>query len=186
MRLVDADALMGRIIQRSQALITPNGKAGYLGLFVKDIQQVVDVEPTINPDDLRPHGRWLPTNDNDKKRCSRCDVIHLIAQYPYGQANCCPNCGALMDGANEPLTLDELRQMDEEPVYVQIGDGREGYVILVWEYGSAMLYGPKFELCEMDQDFYNMVHNDPDGHFGLHVLGWLAYRHKPAHGKENE
>ena len=44
------------------------------------------------------HGRWLSTNDDNKKRCSQCDVIHLIAQYPHGQANYCPNCGAKMDG----------------------------------------------------------------------------------------
>lgn len=43
------------------------------------------------------HGRWMPTSDDNKKRCSGCDVIHLIAQYPHGQANFCPNCGAKMD-----------------------------------------------------------------------------------------
>ena len=42
-------------------------------------------------------GVWLPTNDNNKKRCSRCDVIHLIAQYPRGKINYCPNCGARME-----------------------------------------------------------------------------------------
>lgn len=52
--------------------------------------QAVDAEPVR-------HARWLPTNDDNKKRCSRCDVIHLIAQYPHGQANYCPNCGAKMD-----------------------------------------------------------------------------------------
>lgn len=46
------------------------------------------------------HGEWLPTNDENKKRCSRCDVIHLIAQYPHGEANWCPNCGADTRGAN--------------------------------------------------------------------------------------
>lgn len=40
------------------------------------------------------HGRWIPTHDADKLRCSRCDVIHLIAQYPHGEINYCPNCGA--------------------------------------------------------------------------------------------
>ena len=44
------------------------------------------------------HGRWVPTSDANKKRCSRCDVIHLIAQYPHGEINYCPNCGARMDG----------------------------------------------------------------------------------------
>ena len=46
---------------------------------------------------FRRCGRWLPTSDENKKRCSVCDIIHLIAQYPHGQANYCPNCGAKMD-----------------------------------------------------------------------------------------
>lgn len=48
-------------------------------------------------------GRWIKTNDDTKKRCSECDVICLIAQYPHGEANFCPNCGALneMDGDSE-------------------------------------------------------------------------------------
>ena len=43
-------------------------------------------------------GKWIQTNDDNKKRCSNCDVIHLIAQYPNGQANYCPNCSAKMTG----------------------------------------------------------------------------------------
>ena len=44
--------------------------------------------------DVRPvvMGKWLPTSDKNKKRCSKCDVIHLIAQYPHGESNFCPNC----------------------------------------------------------------------------------------------
>ena len=50
-----------------------------------------DVAPVV-------HSRWIETKDQNKKRCGRCDVIHLIAQYPNGNANFCPNCGAKMDG----------------------------------------------------------------------------------------
>ena len=53
--------------------------------------------PTADVAEVR-HGQWLPTKDKNKKRCSRCDVIHLIAQYPNGEANYCPNCGAKMRG----------------------------------------------------------------------------------------
>lgn len=31
-------------------------------------------------------------------RCSECGVIHLIEQYPTGNSNFCPNCGAKMAG----------------------------------------------------------------------------------------
>ena len=40
---------------------------------------------------------WLDTQDDNKKRCSNCDIIHLIAQYPFGNVNFCPNCGATMN-----------------------------------------------------------------------------------------
>jgi predicted RNA-binding Zn-ribbon protein involved in translation (DUF1610 family) len=42
------------------------------------------------------HGHWIKCRDRDKKRCSECDVIVMIAQYPHGEANYCPNCGADM------------------------------------------------------------------------------------------
>lgn len=53
-----------------------------------------DVAPVV-------HGEWLETNDENKKKCSRCRVIHLIAQYPAGNIDYCPNCGAKMDGGAE-------------------------------------------------------------------------------------
>lgn len=47
-------------------------------------------------------GEWLPTHDANKVRCSNCDVIHLIAQYPHGDINFCPNCGAsMLDGEEQ-------------------------------------------------------------------------------------
>lgn len=47
------------------------------------------------------HGKWLNTRDKNKKMCSCCGVIHFIAQYPFGRANHCPNCGAKIDDENE-------------------------------------------------------------------------------------
>ena len=40
----------------------------------------------------RKHGYWIRV-DNTKCRCSECDIIHMIAQYPHGEINYCPNCG---------------------------------------------------------------------------------------------
>ena len=51
--------------------------------------------PSAQPEQKK--GKWLSTSDNNKKRCSECDVITLIAQYPFGKANFCPNCGAKME-----------------------------------------------------------------------------------------
>lgn len=47
------------------------------------------------------HGRWENTNTPNQLRCSKCEVIHFIAQYPHGEVNFCPNCGAKMDGDSE-------------------------------------------------------------------------------------
>ncbi len=49
-----------------------------------------DVAPVV-------HGRWIQVDDT-KCKCSECEVITLIAQYPHGDKNYCPNCGAKMDG----------------------------------------------------------------------------------------
>ena len=50
---------------------------------------VADVAPVV-------HGRWIQV-DSTKCRCSHCDIIALIALYPHGDKNFCPNCGAKMD-----------------------------------------------------------------------------------------
>lgn len=86
---------------------------------------------------------------------------------------------------NSPLTLDELRQMDGEPVWVQYGNGTQGWAIVDISFGALSLYGPAFGECECPQDeFINMEYDDPAGYFGLHVLGWRAYRRKPENGTE--
>lgn len=40
--------------------------------------------------------KWLETHDDNKKRCSNCDFIFLIATYPACSADYCPHCGARM------------------------------------------------------------------------------------------
>ena len=100
-----------------------------------------------------------------------------IQQY----AESCADCGF----CNAPLTLDELRGMDGEPVYLQFGDGVCGWAIVLIDGDWITFECPDFDgHCEPDVDFINMEYNDPDGHFGLHILGWRALRRKPEPGKE--
>ena len=68
-------------------------------------------------------------------------------------------------GKNEPLTLDELRKMDGEPVWVQSPG--------VPEYG-------RWAIVEGVGDNCLFLHDD----FTCHDYGktWLAYRHKPEEG----
>ena len=73
------------------------------------------------------------------------------------------------NGLNEPLTLDELREMDGEPVWiVEYPDWGH------WELSAEA----EDYVTDRDTDFYGMNHNDPDGRYGLHKLGWLAFRRK--------
>lgn len=71
---------------------------------------------------------------------------------------------------NEPLTLQELREMNDEPVWIieypqwghwELSDDADDYI------------------NDRHEEFYNMKYNDPHGRYGLHAMGWLAYRHKP-------
>lgn len=71
-----------------------------------------------------------------------------------------------------PLTLDQLREMDGQPVWiVEYPDWGH------WELSEdANDY-----IVDRNLNFYGMKHDDPDGRYGLHKLGWLAYSYPPAH-----
>lgn len=77
-------------------------------------------------------------------------------------------CPAIL---NEPLTVEQLRKMDGEPVWI-VEAPDWGH----WELSADA----EDYLCDRDPDFYNMkMRNDPEGRYGLHALGWLAYARKP-------
>jgi len=48
----------------------------------------------------QPQGEWIRVDD-EKVKCSICEVIHLMYSYPGTTANYCPNCGAKMKGGAE-------------------------------------------------------------------------------------
>ena len=62
----------------------------------EEIEEAINAAPAA---DVAPvvRGHWIQV-DSTKCRCSRCDIIALIALYPHGDKNYCPNCGAKMDG----------------------------------------------------------------------------------------
>lgn len=59
--------------------------------------KLVDDVPTADVQEVK-HGTWENTNTPNQLRCSNCEIIHFIAQYPHGETNYCPNCGTRMDG----------------------------------------------------------------------------------------
>lgn len=54
----------------------------------------LSVAPTINPEDLRPHGWWIQHNkeNNNWVECSECNTVGS----PFWK--CCPVCTAMMSG----------------------------------------------------------------------------------------
>ena len=139
-----------------------------------------------------PKGRGFQVDG----KCRRCggplmtyyceDRLHLIA---------CEKCGTLaltkavspqvaanltlrqptLTPPNEPLTMEQLREMDGEPVWI-VEQPDWGH----WELSADA----EDYLADRDQDFYGLKHDDPAGRYGLHVLGWLAYR-RPPEGEEH-
>ncbi len=81
------------------------------------------------------------------------------------------------EAPNPPLTLEELRQMDGEPVWVIgvscINNFQGHWDIFDWSDGH-MLFCKSLE--EPDLENY-----DPDGRLG--IAGWRAYRRKPEEEK---
>lgn len=77
---------------------------------------------------------------------------------------------------NKPLTLDELRGMDGEPVWIVEAPD--------WGHWELSEHAEDY-LDDRDPDFYGMKHDDPAGRYGLHVLGWLAYARRPEGSEIN-
>ena len=71
---------------------------------------------------------------------------------------------------NEALTLEQLREMNGEPVWI-VEHPDWGH----WELSADA----EDYIADRDQDLYGLKHDDPAGQCGLHVLGWLAYRRPP-------
>ena len=72
----------------------------------------------------------------------------------------------------DPLTLEQLRKMDGQPVWI-MESPNWGH----WELSEDA----EDYLCDRDTDLYGLTYPDPDGKGGLHKLGWIAYAYPPAH-----
>lgn len=88
MRLIDADALMGR----TNGIFNDGEGIHYI--------DVADVEtaPTIEAEPVR-HGRWVEQQIKsvDSEEISKCSVCCYPVSTMWGKTNFCPNCGAKMD-----------------------------------------------------------------------------------------
>lgn len=105
MRLIDANLAMRKIREYMEDY--PNATARLAACraclsILGDKQQV----PTIDPESLRPHGRWVCVNAAyGRYECSACHAEDEDCSDYYGEHNVtgqdfCPNCGAKMDGGD--------------------------------------------------------------------------------------
>ena len=83
----------GDCINRQDAVNACRNGWGYDDETIKHIIKNILELPPVQPE--QKTGRWISVGA-DKLKCSECEVIHLIFQYPYGGANFCPNCGVKM------------------------------------------------------------------------------------------
>ncbi len=104
-----------------------------------------------------PYGAWL-----------ECNGCHTFGTPGETAEDAIRAWNRRAEPPNPPLTLEELRQMDGEPVWV-VAHPDWGH----WEImDEANVYNDR------EPDFYWLKHDDPCGKFGLHALGWLAYRQR--------
>ena len=123
-RLIDAIALMKVIGDHDYPLVDKYNSVGF-GMYTIGIQQAVDEAPTIDPESLRPKGRWILEAHNERVNCrwnvtaecsECCDEkkeiwagffpgvpdsmareVSLMDAKQVKLTNYCPNCGAKME-----------------------------------------------------------------------------------------
>lgn len=114
----------------------------------------------------------LPAGTHDYRLVGN-TLYHFDSQYGWEglEINFCPLCGkALNDMDNDPLTLDELRQMDGEPVFLKsLGEDFEDQYYIIASADKKRLH------CLM---LYCMLWYDQYG------KTWIAYRRRPEEVKE--
>lgn len=90
-RLIDANELLKKQFMTREFDATARG-------WTLEVVSAKDIEdsPTIDPENLRPHGRWEVVIGSDGKERMVCTVCRK-QQDLTGVFSYCPNCGAEMD-----------------------------------------------------------------------------------------
>ena len=95
-----------------------------------------------------------------------------VSQHPEQEAIAAWNRRA--QPANEPLTLDELRELDGEPVYIVTLENQ----LENPPYWAIVGISKNDSRYQGGVTLYNKIQGDW-GSIGLYGKTWLAYRHKP-------
>ena len=119
MRIIDADELLqkmqteydstDRLIDQGELHLDTLAE-GYTEVHI-----LIESLPTIDPDSLIPHGRWIEGKEIEGGTeipigvCSICGDSYNLEEFPFATL-CdyfiyCPNCGAKMDKEDENGTV---------------------------------------------------------------------------------
>ena len=99
MRPIDADALVNRIVFH---IDMPSE-------YKEQVEDMISDMPTIEhigySDTLRPKGKWIRHTIGHVQipwgsDCSKCGEWFVVGEEIVKKYNYCPNCGALMEGAD--------------------------------------------------------------------------------------
>lgn len=91
-RLIDADALYTSYCNLYEGNV-PEAE-------IDRVAHAIASAPTINPDDLRPRGRWVERfGIKGQVCCSECGTLEKATDSNY-KSRSCPNCGARMEGGD--------------------------------------------------------------------------------------
>lgn len=96
MRPIDADAFHESIFQRYCKNCNSQAHRMCHACWVMDMMDELEEAPTINPEDLRPKGKWETYPNEFYLRCSVCRKEFYIGHFPLTK-NYCPSCGAKME-----------------------------------------------------------------------------------------
>ncbi len=75
-------------------------------------------------------------------------------------------------GKMQPLTLEQLREMDGKPVWVMEQPD--------WGHWELSEDADDY-FSDRDPGLYGLTYPDPEGKGGIHKLGWIAYAYPPPH-----
>lgn len=92
MELIAREALESKLQKSIEELADKTGFFEGIKMGYESAVHFVEQAPIVEE---HKQGYWIQVDDT-KCKCSACEITHLIAQYPSGDKNYCPNCGAEM------------------------------------------------------------------------------------------
>lgn len=100
-RLIDANKLYAVCVNQAEHALE-NGRQEIYATMMYIAKDLLENQPTIDHDSMRPHGKWIkPTNISDLSldvyHCSACDAVPCrVDEF----TKYCPYCGAKMEDDN--------------------------------------------------------------------------------------